>query len=83
METSTIYSMGTALDRAQSMGIAVEVLVSGAWLTGLVVTTDGHGVVLAADEGEHSVVRLDAIQAVRVHSPMPGRKPIPAQQRPY
>jgi hypothetical protein len=72
--------MGTALDRARAMDIPVEVLVSGQWVRGLVVTADSHGVVLAAEGGEHAVVRLDAIQAVRVHAPVPGRTPIPAQR---
>lgn len=84
MQTSTIYSMGTALNRAQTSEIPVEVLVSGTWLTGLVVAADGHGVVLAAAQGEHSVIRMDAVQAVRVHAPMPGPMArIPAQAREF
>lgn len=80
MQTSTIYSMGTALDRARAHEIPVAVLVAGVWMSGHIVASDGHGVVLEATDDEHAVVRLDAIQAVRVHSPVPGRTPIPAQR---
>lgn len=80
METSTIYSMGTALDRAQANGLAVEILVGGAWISGRVVATDGHGVVLETSEQEHAVARMEAINAVRVHSRAPVRRTVPAQQ---
>ena len=83
METSTIYSMGTALDRAQANGLVVDVLVSGAWLSGRVIAADGHGVVLETSEHEHAVARLDAISAVRVHGRAPGRPTVPAQSQPW
>jgi len=80
VETSTIYSMGTALDRAQANGFAVDILVGGAWISGRVVATDGHGVVLESSEDEHAVARLEAITAVRVHARVPLRPTVPAQQ---
>lgn len=82
METSTIYSVGTALSRARDHELTVGVLVGGIWLTGRVVALDGHGVVLEANDAEYSVARLDAVGAVRVHAPLPSRSPIPAQMAP-
>ena len=57
MSDSTIYTIGTALNRARDNDIPVQVLVEGQWLTGKVVVVDGHGVVLQSDELEHAVVR--------------------------
>ncbi len=81
MNSSMIYSMGTALDRAREHQLAVDVLVSGVWLSGLVVASDGHGVVLETDDHEHAVLRLEAIMAIRVHAAAPTRVVIPAQPR--
>jgi sRNA-binding regulator protein Hfq len=69
MQQSTIYTMGTALNRAHDHDAIVEVLVGGQWLTGIVAGVDGYGVVLADAHNDHSVIRMDAISAVRV----PGR----------
>jgi sRNA-binding regulator protein Hfq len=81
MESSLIYSMGTALNRARDHDIPVGVLVGGEWLAGRVVAVDGHGVLLETDEFEHAVVRMEAVQAVRVHGMIPEAIPIPAQTR--
>jgi len=78
MGDSTLYTIGTALSRAQDGGVPVAVLVEGTWLTGQVVGVDGHGVILAADGAEHSVVRIESISAVRVLTSAPGRRPNPA-----
>jgi sRNA-binding regulator protein Hfq len=83
METSLIYSMGTALNRARDHDIPVEVLVAGEWLKGQVVAVDGHGVLLETDEFQHAVIRMEAVQAVRVHGRIPEAIPIPAQARAY
>lgn len=83
METSTIYSMGTALDRARTNELPVDVLVSGVWLSGLVVAADGHGVVLETSDHEHAVARLEAVLAVRVHAAVPVRLSIPVQAQAY
>jgi hypothetical protein len=69
MQSSTILTMGTALNRAHDHDAIVEVLVGGQWLTGEVAGVDGYGVVLVDAQNDHSVVRMDAISAVRV----PGR----------
>ncbi|MGC4110585.1 MAG: hypothetical protein QM747_09220 [Nocardioides sp.] len=70
--SSTLYTVGTALRRAQDSGLRVSVLVQSHWLRGVVVALDGHGVMLDLDEDdEHSVVRLESISAVRVQGSVP------------
>jgi hypothetical protein len=68
------YTIGTALSRALDAGHDVEVLVEGQWLGGRVVASDGVGLVLESSETEHSVVRMDSINAVRVFAAMPNRR---------
>jgi sRNA-binding regulator protein Hfq len=64
--SSTIYTMGTALNRAQADHVPVALLVEGHWLHGHVVAVDGHGVILSSNGTDHSVVRMDSVAAVRV-----------------
>jgi hypothetical protein len=66
MESSVIYSMGTALDRAKEADMPVVVLVGNEWLRGRVLVVDSHGLVLETDAYEHCVVRLESVNAVRV-----------------
>jgi hypothetical protein len=66
MRTSTIYTIGTALTRAQGSDVGVDVLVDGQWLHGRVSAVDGHGLVLHGDDDVLSVLRMDSITAVRV-----------------
>jgi hypothetical protein len=73
---STIYTIGTALNRAQDNDVAVQLLVEGQWIEGRVVAVDGHGVVLSSEMGEHAVIRMQSISAVRVFTEAPGRTPI-------
>ena len=82
MSDSTIYTIGTALNRARDNDIPVQVLVGGLWMTGHVVIVDGHGVVLRSDAMEHAVVRMDAVSAVRIFTPAPDRTPIAAGAHP-
>jgi hypothetical protein len=70
---STIYTIGTALRRAQDTDVAVELLVEGHWLAGRVAALDGHGVVLHSELAEHAVVRMSSVSAVRVLSELPFR----------
>ena len=70
MEGSTLYTIGTALNRAANERQVVHVLVEGEWLSGMVVAVDGHGLVLAPDSTEQTVVRIEAISAVRVTARM-------------
>jgi hypothetical protein len=74
MESSTLYTIGTALDRAKENQLPVDVLVEGHWLTGLVVAADGHGVLLSCAEREHALIRISNVAAVRVHSPAPSNR---------
>jgi hypothetical protein len=76
--SSMQYTIGTALDRAQTHGHVVEILAEGHWVTGLVAANDGVGVVLDNDGREHCVVRLDRIAAVRVSAEAPMRRRIRA-----
>jgi hypothetical protein len=66
MESSVIYSMGTALGRAKDQDLPVAVLVASDWLRGRVLVVDSYGLVLETDSFEHCVVRLEAVNAVRV-----------------
>jgi hypothetical protein len=62
---TTIFTVGTALRRAEDNHLPVEVLVQGHWLRGTVVGLDGQGVILST-HSEHAVVRLESISVVRV-----------------
>lgn len=66
---TTLFTVGTALRRAEDNGLPVEVLVQGHWLRGTVAGLDGQGVILST-HAEHSVVRLESISAVRVPETM-------------
>ena len=68
---STIYTIGTALNRAHDNHVAVEILVEGHWLTGQVLAVDGHGVVIDAAAGDHAVIRMGSVSAVRLSTPPP------------
>jgi hypothetical protein len=67
--SSTMFTVGTALRRAEDNHLPVEVLVHGQWLSGNVAGLDGEGVVLSTHT-EHSVVRLESISAVRIPETM-------------
>lgn len=74
-QSSMIYTMGMALNRALESNAAVDVLVNGEWLSGSVVISDGYGVVLDNGE-EHSIVKVDRIAAVRILTASPVRQSI-------
>jgi len=69
--SSVQYTIGTALERAREGGLLVQVLVEGHWLHGLVVASDGHGVVIEDGAEDHCVVRLERVSAVRVGARAP------------
>lgn len=73
---STIYTIGTALNRARDNASRVEILVEGMWVGGHVLAVDGFGVVLEADDDQHSVVRVESISAVTVCTAAPQRHAI-------
>ena len=70
MTGSTVFTIGTALRRAESNHMPVEVLVQGFWLSGMVAGIDGQGLVLSTHT-EHSVVRLESITVVRIPETVP------------
>lgn len=74
---SLIYTIGTALNRAKDNQSRVDLLVEGMWVGGHVLAVDGFGVVLEADDDQHSVVRIESIAAVTVRSAAPFRSAIP------
>jgi hypothetical protein len=74
---STIYTIGTALNRARDAGSRVEILVEGMWVGGRVLAVDGFGVVLAADDEAHSVVRVESIAAVTIRAAAPHGTALP------
>ena len=63
--SSTIFSVGTLLRRAEDTGTRVQVLVQGSWLEGRVLGCDGLGAVLDGENGEQFLVRIDAVSAVK------------------
>ena len=77
MSDSTLYTIGTALNRARDNGFGVEVLVEGMWLRGQVLAVDGYGVCLHSDEDQHSVIRVESIAAVTVCAAAPRQSAIP------
>ena len=74
--SSTILTVGTALRHAQDGGVQVHVLVGGFWMTGLVVGVDGEGAVLQTDDGDTTVVRIQAVTAVRVEKVIGAEEPV-------
>ncbi len=74
--SSMMYTMGMALDRAAESGVGVTILVEGAWVDGQIAAVDGMGVVLESTGGDHTVIRVDRIAAVRVHAESPFRPSI-------
>jgi hypothetical protein len=64
--SSMLLTVGAALDRAREEGLLVQVSVSGEWLSGRVVNTDGHGVAFLEASGDICVFRPEAIAGVRM-----------------
>ena len=79
---SMVYTMGTALHRAEEIQMRVQILVQGHWLSGRVIDLDGQGLILEREDTDHVVVRLEIVAAVRVNgnapdddAPMPDHVP--------
>ncbi len=66
MSSSQIFTIGTALRRAEDNGVPVEVLVEGQWLRGEIAGLDGDGLVLVTPERTQCVVRNAHISVVRI-----------------
>ena len=71
-----MYTMGMALDRAADSGVGVSILVEGSWIDGVIAAVDSMGVVLESEEGVHTVIRVDRVAAVTVHTDSPFRTSI-------
>lgn len=82
MGSSTLYTIGTMLNRARDNGLEVDLLVAGQWLTGVVAAVDGYGVVLASNDDRHAVIRLEAVSAVKVAGRVPDHTEITAGAHP-
>ncbi|MGZ4428404.1 MAG: hypothetical protein ACXVXC_17215 [Nocardioidaceae bacterium] len=65
-------SIGTALLHAYEHALPADILVEGHWLHGRVARIDGFGVLLVADNGLESVIRVESVAAVTVGDPVPG-----------
>ncbi|MGZ4480011.1 MAG: hypothetical protein ACXVW2_15455, partial [Nocardioidaceae bacterium] len=52
--------------------LPADILVEGHWLHGRVARIDGFGVLLVADNGLESVIRVESVAAVTVGDPVPG-----------
>lgn len=80
--SSAQLTIGTAIQRASESGHQVRLLVDGHWLVGRIVAADGYGVVLEAEDGVHTVARLERVAAITLQGlieesaeaarPMPG-----------
>ena len=68
MSSSQIFTIGTALRRAEDNSVPVEVLVEGQWLRGNIAGLDGDGLVLVTPERTQCVVRNAHISVVRILS---------------
>ena len=66
--SSTLLTVGHAIDRAKEQGMTVRMNVAGEWVTGIIVSSDGHGVAMLEPSGELCVARHDAIICVRLPS---------------
>lgn len=75
---SMLYTIGTALNRAKDNGIPVSILVGGEWIVGEVNDVDEFGVIVASDNAEHAVIRIESILAVKVAASAPFRSSLPA-----
>ena len=50
--STTLVTVGHALDRAQQEGMDVRVNVAGEWINGRIVNNDGHGVAILESTGD-------------------------------
>ena len=77
--TTMLLTVGHALDRAKEDGLVVRVNAGGEWITGTVLSCDGHGVAILESNGGLCVVRQDAVTCVRLPSVESGLR-VPQQQ---
>jgi hypothetical protein len=80
--SSMLLTVGAALDRAKEDGLHVQVSVSGEWIRGRVVNTDGHGVAFLEDSGDICVFRPEAIAGVRMPQLADDERATPSRRAP-
>ena len=73
--SSTLLTVGHAINRAQEQGMTVRMNIGGEWVTGVIVSSDGQGVAMLEPSGELCVARHDAISCVRLPSAAAGGDP--------
>ena len=61
--STTLLTVGHALDRAKEEGMAVRLNIGGEWVTGRILNNDGHGVAILESSGDLCVVRQEAVSA--------------------
>jgi hypothetical protein len=71
MSSSQIFTIGTALRRAEDNNVPVEVLIEGQWIKGSIAALDGDGLVLVTPERVQCVVRNAHISVVRMLAALP------------
>ncbi len=80
--STTLVTVGHALDRAKQENMLVRVNLGGEWITGRIINNDGHGVAILEDSGDLCVVRQEAVSAVRMPSQPTGPR-LPSQGTEY
>ena len=70
--TTMLLTVGHALDRAKEDGLVVRVNAGGEWITGTVLSCDGHGVALLESNGGLCVLRQEAVTPTWSSSPVSG-----------
>ena len=80
--STTLVTVGHALDRAKQENMLVRVNLGGEWITGRIINNDGHGVAILEDSGDLCVVRQEAVSAVRMPSQPTGPR-LPSQATEY
>lgn len=75
--STMMLTVGQALDRARNEETVIRIQCAGEWITGRVVNTDSQAAVIADENGEVCVVRMDAISCVRL--PAQDRTQVPSQ----
>ena len=80
--STTLVTVGHALDRAQQEGMDVRVNVAGEWINGRIVNNDGHGVAILESTGDLCVVRQEAVSAIRMPAHASGPQ-LPSQGAAY
>jgi len=76
--STSLLTVGHALDRAMDDGLTVRLQVGGEWITGRVVSNDGHGVGVLENNGDMCVFRPEAINGVRLPHRATAARPAPS-----